>query len=265
MIANPQQTITFARSPIGSVTVKRIVFCGPRESSELSISLCHSHVQMTVLGLSWHRPFGPCQKDKPEKCNLASPRDSEVCIPRLNAAIPSILGLLGGLGPELHHEEHEPIDTDYKHNDNARIPPSVVLFSQVQRAEVISTGGVLANAAAESIIWVQKVRAHPYAMLVDVEIFTTGLVGSRVKNSQLVWLAMHGSVPSDEYQHRTKKVIEGVQVVHPKVKRVLASAQLNHRGTCMIGLPVPPEGDDLAIGNHDATERDESGDHQRVD
>lgn len=165
------------------------------------------------------------------------------------------LGLLGSLGPEFHHEEHQPVNPNYKDNNNARVSPSKIFLCEVQCTEVISTLGVLAHATVGVIVRVEKIRAHPHAALVDVKVLATRLIRGGVKYSQFLRLAMNRFVPGSEDQQGTHKVVEGVDVVHPvedccqkRLKPDYSNEiQKNH-------LPVSPERFNLAVWDHDAAE-----------
>lgn len=125
------------------------------------------------------------------------------------------LGLLCGLRPKFHHEEHKPINTNYKDNNNARVSPSIILCLEVQRLEVIRTLGVLTYTASSRGIWVEEICSCSHAVLIAGKIFATGLVGRRVEYSKLFRFAMNRLVPGSENKQRTHEVVERVDVVYP--------------------------------------------------
>lgn len=128
-----------------------------------------------------------------------------------------ILGFLASLGPEFHHEEHEPVNTNHKHNNNTCIPPPVILLCEVQCTKVISTLSVLAHLTAGDVVGVEEIRACPQVARVDVKVFATGLIGGWVKYSQFRRVTINMLFPGSEDENGTHKVVKGVDVVHPVV------------------------------------------------
>lgn len=57
----------------------------------------------------------------------------------------SRLSFLCLLGPQLHQQKHKPINANSKHHRNTRVPPSIALVIEIQRAQIVSASPVLAN------------------------------------------------------------------------------------------------------------------------
>ena len=125
-------------------------------------------------------------------------------------------GLLCSLRPKFHHEEHKPIYTDYKDNNNTRVSPSIIFCFEVQRLEVIRTLGVLTHTASSSGIWVKEICSCPHTVLVVGKIFAAGLIRSWVEYSKFFGSAVNRLVPGSENKQRTHEVVERVDIVYPR-------------------------------------------------
>ena len=97
--------------------------------------------------------------------------------------VKSFLSLLGRLGPQLHHDIDQPIKPQYKSNNDAHIPPAIVLLLNIQCSEKIAAPRVLADLTTRSVCRVEQSRGRAHALLVNLQIFATCLVRGWVKDS----------------------------------------------------------------------------------
>lgn len=125
------------------------------------------------------------------------------------------LGLFRRLGPEFHHQEHKPVNTNRKDNNNAGISPSVIFLVKVKGLEVIATLGISTHTASVGVLWVQEVRSRAYALLVNRKVFSAGLVRGWFKYSEFVGFAADWLIPGSEDEQRTHEVVERIKVVDP--------------------------------------------------
>lgn len=131
-----------------------------------------------------------------------------------------VLGLLGSLRSQLHHQEHQSVDTKYENNNKAGTPPPKVFLCEVQRPEIVSTGGILANTAIVIRAGVEQICSYPHALLVGSKVFTTGLVGWWVEQGDLIRSTSDRFGPRGKSKQRAHEIIERVDIVHPAVSAV---------------------------------------------
>jgi hypothetical protein len=125
------------------------------------------------------------------------------------------LGLFRRLGPKFHHDEHKPVKTNHKDNNNAGISPSIIFLFKVEGPEVIATLGILTHTTSVGVLWVQEVYSRAHALLVNRKVFLAGLVRGRVEYSKFTGFAADGLIPGSEDEQRTHEVVERIEVVDP--------------------------------------------------
>ena len=131
-----------------------------------------------------------------------------------------VLGLLGSFRPQFHHQKHQSVDTKYENNNEAGIPPAKVLLCEVQSLEVISTGGVLANAAIGIRARIEEVCSYPHPLLVGDKVFTAGLVDWWVEQGNFIRSAGDGFGPCGKNKQGAHEIVERVDIVHPVVAAI---------------------------------------------
>jgi hypothetical protein len=91
----------------------------------------------------------------------------------------------------------------------------MIFLIQVERSKKIGTGSVLTNIVLSSCFWVERVYTYTSAFLIRLQILTTGLIRSGMKDSKLTYPTRNIGIPHSEDKQRNYKVIERVDVIQP--------------------------------------------------
>lgn len=154
----------------------------------------------------------------------------------------NLLGLLRGLGSQLHESEYQSVSTDGEDDRDTDISPSSGVVHDIEISQEIASICVLTDLAGRGSVGVDQINTRASTRHIIRQVLHAGGSVDRLEESELILIAGDLSTPDAKSQHSRDNVVEGIQVVHP----------------------VPPEHVELDVWDEDTAEQDKSTNNQGV-
>lgn len=115
---------------------------------------------------------------------------------------------LGSLAPQFHHEEHKGIARNAEQSGDADVPPAIVPLVDVDRAQIVRAGRVLAVLARRAVVRVGDIagiRAEEVR-----HVFSASASRGQRNRCEFVRLTLDLHIPDDGLEETAEEVGEGV-------------------------------------------------------